>query len=352
MGPASSSTIHKRHTLPASLIFTPSELKQYRRWQNLHTTLRPSDQGFIPTATEYDEFQQWLRKQDSGYFSDVFEDISEHIQPPPSAASASYSEPAIGSVCRHTLHPVAAGKPCARCPVCTVDIHLNYMRLLTRSFQNANGRPLPRTGTPSEQQENMYCAWSRAKVNTLRQVSELEDMAAEETRWSGEHPQVHFDDVQTAAKAVEIYWSETAGCRSQRQCTRKSRTIGFSEDTNFSPGRPVTYFLKSSPRYEPGKYTLLENESAGDDAVSEDSEDYSQTTVFMMGGSREHDERCQEEASMETHIEDPYEDIESDDGDCEWEDVESEEEGDESSDGSYICFETSQEANFVIFAND
>jgi hypothetical protein len=342
MGPASSSPSPIRHTLPASLIFTPSELKKYRRWQSLHTTLRPSDQGCIPTATEYDEFQQWLRKQDSGYFSDIFEDVSEHIQPPSSPASTSQLEPTIASVCRHTMHPAAGGHPCARCPVCTVDIHLNYMRLLTRSFQNANGRPLPRTGTPSEQQENLYCAWSQAKVNTLRQVSELEDLAAEEIKWSDEHPEVQCDDVKTAAEALDLYWFQTAGCRGQFRCKEKKRTIGFHEDTNFSPGRPVAYFLKSSPRYEPGKHTLLDNEAAGDDAVSEDSEDYSRTTVFMMGGSNEHYERCQRQASMATRNEDSSEDIESDDGDSDWEDVDSEEEDDESSDGSYICFEAEQ----------
>ena len=212
------------------------------------------------------------------------------------------------------------------------------MRLLTRSFQNANGRPLPRTGSPSEKQEKLYCAWSQAKVNTLRQVSELEDLAAEEIKWTDENPEVRYDNVKTAAEALEFYWYETAGCRGQSRCKEKKQTIGFHEDTNFGPGRPVAYFLKRSPRYEPGKYTFLEDEAVGDDAVSEDSEDYLRTPVFMMGGSSECNERGQEEVSMVTHNEDSS-DIAFDDGDSEWEDVDTEGEDLESSDGSYICFE-------------
>jgi hypothetical protein len=226
------------------------------------------------------------------------------------------------------------------------------MRLLTRRFQNGNGRPLPRTGSPSEQQENLYCAWSQAKVKTLGLVRELEDMAAEEIRWSCEHPEVQYDDMKTAAKALEVYWFDTAGCRGQHQCRKRKRTIGFSENTNFSPGRSAAYFLRSSPRYEPGKYTLLKEESVGDDAVSEDSENYSQATVFVVGGTSAHDQQFLDETFAATRIKGPYEDLESDDGDSEWEDVNSEEEDDKSSNGSYVCFEAEQETSFVVFAND
>jgi hypothetical protein len=315
------------------------QLKQYRRWQSLCTTLKPAEQGFIPTAIEYEDFQQWLKRQDSGYFSDVFEDISEHIAPTCPDTSSSLDEPPLALICRHPIHPVAARRSYLRCPVCTIDIHLNYIKVLTRHLMGVNGRPLPRTGTPSEKQESLYCAWSQAKVSALRQVCEFEDMAIEEAKWSQSHPQSECDGMKTATKALESYWFETAGCQDALQCRKRKKLIAFAEDTNFQPGRPIAYFLKRSPRYEPGKHTVPEDKLEEHNAVSECSEDYAQAVVFVMGTSEEsqgpghHGER---EAVTQC---DGLEHIEDDDGDSDWEDIDSDKEDDESSNGSYISFE-------------
>jgi len=339
-----------RYKLPASLIFTNREMKQYRRWQSLHTTLKPTECGLLPTAIEYDEFQQWLKKQDSGYFSDVFDDIYEHIQPPTSP-----SEPTIASVCRHTMHPVAVGQPRLRCPVCTIDIHLNYMKVLTRSLHGVNGRPLPCTGTPSEQQENLYLAWSQGKMSTLREVCELEELSAKETEWSEKHLNAPHGDVQSATKALELYWFEVTECESAQQCdtSAKKKTIVFAEDTNFSPGRPTDYFLRRSPRYEPGKYTVPEEEREEDDDISEDSEDYSRARVFAMGGTAEVDNDDITVAPEDlVQSGDFTQELEDDDGDSDWEDIDSDEEGEESIDGSYVSSEVEEESSFVVFLDD
>ena len=346
MSSTSESAAHPRYNSPAGLILAPRELKQFRRWQSLHTTLKPTECGFIPTAFEYDEFQQWLKKQDSGYFSDVLDNICEPIQ-----TSKSPFEPTIASLCRHTLHPAGVGQPRLRCPVCTIDIHLSYMKVLTRSLHSVNGRPLPCTGTPSEQQENLYLAWSQGKINTLRQVSELEDMSVREIEWSEKHPNARYEGVQSATKALELYWFETAECRGTKQCSRTKKAITFAKDTNFLPGRPTEYFLKRSPRYEPGKYTVLEGES--DDDVSEDSEDYSRTRVFTLGEPAELNDFSSIAAPEESaHFEDFGEELEDDDGDSDWEDVDSDEENGESSDGSYICLEVEEESSFIVFSDD
>jgi hypothetical protein len=338
------------YNLPAGLVLTPRDLKQYRRWQSLYTTLKPTECGFIPTAIEYEDFQQWLKKQDSGYFSDVFDDIYEHIQ-----TSTFHTESTVASLCQHTMHPVATGQLHLRCPVCTIEIHLNYMKMLTRKLDSANGRPLPSTGTPSDQQENLYLAWSQGKISTLRQVCELEEMSAKEEEWTEKHPNFQYENIQSATKALELYWSETAECRSTKQYSTKNKRTTFTEDTNFLPGRPIDYFLRRSPRYEPGKYAVTEELCEEDEDVSEDSEDYSCARIHVVGGpENSHGLDNLDTPEEQVQAKNSPESLEDDDGDSDWEDIDSEEE--ESCDGSYVCFEEEEEeeeeASFIVFAND
>jgi hypothetical protein len=349
MSSTSKQVTRARYKLPASLIFTPRELKQYRKWQNLCTSLKPSDCGHIPSAIEYDNFQQWLKKQDSGYFSDVFDDIYDHIKP-----ATSPSKPAVASLCQHTLHPMET-QPHLRCPVCAIDIHVNYMKLLTRQLNSANGRPLPSTGTPSEQQENLYLAWSQGKLSALRQVCELEELSTKEAEWAKKHPEILCEGVQSASKALDLYWFETAECQSTKECsTKKKKSITFADDTNFLPGRPADYFLKRSPRYEPGKYTIIDDEQEDPDVVSEDSEDYTGARVFVLSGPEDKEELVNAE-TPEGLVQGGgllYE-LEDDDGDSDWEDIDSDEESD---DGSYVCFEEDEDedenTNFIVFSAD
>jgi hypothetical protein len=336
-----------RHNLPAGLIFTSRELKQYQRWQTLHTTLKPTEIGFIPTAIEYDVFQQWLKKQDSGYFSDVFEDIHDHVQSPTSPP-----DPTIATICRHTIHPVAVGQPRLRCPVCTIDIYLSYMKVLTRSLHGVNGRPLPCTGTPSEQQENLYLAWSQGKMSTLREVCALEEWSIKEAEWSKQHPEAQREDVQSATRALELYWFEVAGCEGMEPCNNKEHTIVFAEDTNFSPGRPTDYFLRRSPRYEPGKYTVPDAERDEDDNISEDSEDYVRARVFTMGGPEDvTDSEPGRSPEDSAQCDGPIQELEDDDEDSDWEDIDSDEE-DDSSEGSYAFSQVEEESSFIVFSDD
>lgn len=334
------------YNLPASLILTSRELKLYRRWQSLHTTLRSTECGSLPTAIEYEDFQQWLKNQDSVYFSDVFDDIYEHIMP------STPSEPTSAALCRHAIHPVETKQLRLRCPVCTIDIHINYMKVLTRSLHGANGRPLPRTGTPSEQQESLYLAWLQGKISALRQVNELEELSTKEAEWAKSHPTVPCGDIYSATKALELYWFETTECQSTNQCSTKKKSISFAEGTDFLPGRPTDYFLRKSPRYEAGKYTMTDEDQEDRDDVSEDSEDYSGARVFVLGGPEPPESLdTVDELEESAQIKDPFEDLDYDDGDSDWEDIESDEEDEESFDGSYICFED-EDTSFVVFSND
>lgn len=343
MSSTSKQATRARYSLSAGLIFGPEELKQFRRWQRLHTTLKPTACGILPNAIEYEDFQQWLKKQDSGYFSDVFDDIYEHIRPPTSPF-----EPTVASLCQHRVHPAEARRQLTRCPVCTIDVHINYMRVLTRSLHGVNGRPLPSSGTPSEQQENLYLAWSQGKLSTLREVRELEVLSEKEAKWVKKHQEVLGEDIQSASKALHLYWLETTECASTTPPSAKKKSIKFAEDTNFMPGRPADYFLRRSLRYEPGKYTIPDEEREDDADVSEDSEDYASARVFVLGGPAEHDTL---EVVASTSPRDPFGELEDDDGDSDWEDIDSDEDRD-LSECTYISFEKDTESSFIVFSND
>ncbi|KAF9696985.1 hypothetical protein EKO04_004962 [Ascochyta lentis] len=368
----SSSTLRVRSDVSANAIFTPREMKQYRRWQNLHTILKPSEQGFIPTADEYEDFQQWLRKQDSGYFSDVFEDVSEHVKPPAT------DNPPTAILCRHAMHPVTAGQLRKRCPVCTIDMYISYTRALEKALRDAGGRAPSCCMAASPYQESLYDAFVAGKLQALHYLGELEQLAEEEAKWFAQHPEWQHEDIRTASRALELYWSEAgASIEPRSQHRKKAKTVNFAPDTDFELCRPLDYYRRRSPRYEPGKYALLEPDEE-DDAVSEDSEDYSRAPVLLGGGSSEsgtnvvnfydftqtcgiltdvirsaeavirksENAMAEMEGSPELPKLDDEDDEDEDDDDSDWD-------MDDETDGSdYIYYEVEDDCSFVVFGED
>jgi len=333
--------------IPASIILPPRELKQYKKWQCLHTNTKPAEQGYIPTAHEYEDFQQWLKRQDSGYFSDIFEDISGHVVPArPESLACTFDLP-VASTCQHTMHPTAAGQLQARCPVCIVEIHVRYMQVLARALANAGGHAPSCTLTSSDHQETVYNAWCKGKISTLKELSKLETMAEEEVAWSARHPEAKHEDIQTAVKAVDLYWTETTGCfENRKHPKKKAAAVAFAQDTDFDPGRPNSYFHRRSPRYEPGKYTV---ESPKEEECPEEPAESSQAKVHFCGTDESDlDTRePEEELSLEedgSSFDEPL----NDDDDSDWEDIESEDEED-SECGSYYEIE---ETSFIVFGDD
>ncbi|KAL6705792.1 hypothetical protein ACN47E_006430 [Coniothyrium glycines] len=343
--------------IPASTIFAPRELKQYRRWQRLYSGLKPTQQGYVPTAFEYDQFQQWLKRQDSGYFSDVFDDIVEHISNTTSTSSnAGYMIP-VAPICQHNIHPASASRGLSRCFVCLIDIHISYLRILQQVLHNAGGRAPSCTLTASEHQENAYNSWMLGKMGALHELAKLEVFADEEEAWSSQHPGVTLENVQTAKKALHLYWSETQGLFPSRPRSPKSKTVVFSQDTSDEPGRPSMYFWQKSPRYEPGRYTIQEEPEDDEDIVSEDSEDYFQAfstypqinSIFEESTFRpaQHDP-----VFFESRENEPQED----DGDSDWEDIDVDHDSSSFmmgySEYGYSSDNMDESASFVIFADD
>lgn len=338
--------------IPASIILSPRELKQYKRWQCLHTNVDPAEQGYIPSAREYEDFQQWLKRQDSGYFSDIFEDISCHILPPQQDSKTSGSDSPVASICQHAMHPTAAGQLQSRCPCCIIDMHIKYMNVLSQALRSAGGHAPSCTLTTSDHQDIVYSAWCRGKIKTLQELSKLEIMADEEVAWSAQYPEAKFEDMKTAVQALELYWTETTGYLGTKPRSQKQRSVAFAEDTDFAPGRPNPYFHRRSPRYEPGRYTVVEQEDE-QDQISEDSEDYSQATVYHIGeadGPVSKTLDSEEDQSLQVH--DSVGCILDDDDDSDWEDIDSDGEGSDFEDeGDYVCFEI-EETSFIVFGDD
>jgi hypothetical protein len=342
--------------IPASIILAPRELKHYKRWQGIYTNTKPAEQGYIPTAIQYDDFQQWLKRQDSGYFSDIFDDICNHIPQSSSETITSACDAPVGSVCQHTMHPVAVPHLQSRCPVCTIDMHVNYMKVLSQALEHAGGHAPSCTLTSSDHQDIVYNAWAQGKLSTLKELSRLESLADEERAWSAQHPEAKLDHVRTASKALELYWSETTGYQEGPKHSKKKRPVVFAQETNFEPGRPEAYFNRKSPRYESGKYTVVreEGEEEEEEVVPGDSEDCHQSTVYHFGaaeGTKDQIPTCEEgQSTVVGSIDEP----ETDDGDSDWEDTDSDEEGsifgyeDSEGDCSYFEYED-EETDFIVF---
>lgn len=283
-------------SIPASIFLTARVFKLYRRWQRLYTTVDDTQQGYIPTALEYEDFQQWLWRQDSGYFSDIYEDPSAQTGSAQPGTFESDLEQSIATICRHELHPAAMAQPYSRCPVCTISLHLRYVHVLTHAMENAGGRAPSCTLMASEYQDNVYNAWLYVKLCALKEVIELERMAEQEEIWSLQDCHTVRDDLQTAQKALKLYWSQIGDCDSTILSTKKSettsKTVSFTEGTDFELGRPVQYFWRRSPRYESGKYACVEREVKKTDTILEGVQNTSckmpctSTAEYPTSGSR------------------------------------------------------------------
>jgi len=222
------------------------------------------------------------------------------------------------------------------------------MQVLARALANAGGHAPSCTLTSSDHQETVYNAWCKGKIRTLKELSKLETMAEEEVAWSARHPEAKHEDIQTAAKAVNLYWTETIGCIEDPAHSKKKATVAFAEGTDFAPGRPNPYFHRRSPRYEPGKYTVEhpEEEDPEEDETPEDPDESSQgKSHFSPTEESGLDTKDAEEEEEASHILDEPID---DDGDSDWEDLESEDEDEDSDCGSYYEIE---ETSFIVFGD-
>lgn len=347
-------------TLPASLVLTPRELKQYRRYQSQNSILPAKSHGRLPTATEYADFQSWLAKRDSGYLSDTpLADIACYVE----RASEKREEKGKASVCGHALHPTHKDKA-ERCPVCLVDAHITYMKALTVALEAA-GVLVKQRWEAMDQESPALQAWYAGKLALIKEISRLESLAQDEHDYDFMHKHARHtsqaaSEVKTATQALEMYWDSMEAKPTMMQAPRRKRagTVDFCPETSFERGRDQLYFWRKSPRYEAGgKYASSSEEGddeepqeAGEEQTGNSTNTPGKVAVVLDHSSREEDEQSDGETN---HLED--DDEEEDDVD---EDSDSDEEEDEMDDetevdGSYVVFEYEevvvQGAEFVVF---
>jgi len=285
-------TIAPSSTLPASLIFTSHEQKHYRRYQRTKTRLSPHKQGYLPSADEYTAFQCWLKKRDSGYFSDE-----------PLGGLACYlqvRDANLADLCKHALHPFHKGDHRSCCPVCIVEMHMRYMRLLEAHVTGGDSKVQQRWESTND--DPVVDAWRAGKLSLLRAVDSLEKRAIEEHAWMARNPGASIENAKTAEQALHIYHtamqldtlttsprsseletnpiisttptSTSAASMRDSSEAKPRRTVCFDADTDFTLGRSPHYFWRRSPRYKAGKYTT----AATSDSTTE-------KTAFLVGAS-------------------------------------------------------------------
>jgi hypothetical protein len=262
-------------SLPASLILTPHEQKHYRRYQRTQTPLSAHQQGALPSAHEYTSFQCWFQRRDSGYFSDE-----------PLGGLAAYLQTRdenLAELCRHALHPSPQETKQNCCPMCTVDMHMKYMRLLKNHIKGSDCKIQQEESTSDDRVVN---AWRAGRLSLVQIVSFLEKRAAEEDAWTKRNPDASIADAKTAEQALQMYntaieqdtlatssepslgdnlsfdssissFSSSVSSRSS-DSAKPRRTVCFDADTSFTLGRPQHYYHRLSPRYEAGKYAIAE----------------------------------------------------------------------------------------------
>ena len=313
-----------QRTLPASIIFSPKELRHYRRFRRQTTQLETSELGHLPTATEYTDFLAWRsQKRDSNSLDalcfepcPIASEFAIHLDP----IRAPKRESGIcATSCKHVLHP-GTPQPISnleKCPVCVITTHLSYMTLLTHALHESGGLFRPRTNSPSLH-DTVFQAWYCGKLDLVQVVYQFEEWAQSEKEWALLNPGACVKGKRSAGQALELYWagisgsnSSTAavGCEEMKEKDRRS--VSFGDDTSFEQGRDPAYFWKKSPRYEVGKYECAvedevqesESESDQDNGEKEGTEDYD-----MESGKSEDEESSEE-------------DLDEDEEDEEWEEV-------------------------------
>lgn len=356
-------------TLPASLILTPREQKQYRRFQSQTSTLAPKNQGRLPTAVEYADFRLWLAKRDSGYLSDTpLADIAYYAE----RASQKNEKDGITSVCGHALHPTHTQKA-ERCPVCTVDVHITYMKVVTDALEAAGGLVKQRweaadTDSPALQ------AWYIGKLAWLKELGRLEDLASKERAYATPLSGQATSEIKTATEALEMYWTSMEANPSMIRAAsmKKAGTVGFCPETSFELGRDQRYFWRKSPRYEAGgKYSSSstddedeEQDKEEDEASHESQNAYEAQSILASDTARKavplaHSAAVDEEDASDEEASD----LEDEDSDEEEEDDEDEDEDEDETldedeeeievEGSFVVFEYEEVivpgAEFVVF---
>ncbi|KAF2244060.1 hypothetical protein BU26DRAFT_435151 [Trematosphaeria pertusa] len=277
----------ERRRLPASIIFTPTELKHYRRWQRQTTSLKPQDQGLLPSAFEYADFKAWLARRDSGCFTNSpFDDIAAHpLAPTEPEYVPSDRGFTLAEKCGHPLHPAHPGvrgkseaKTCEeekegsevqdeilvlRCPCCVLKAHLRLLVALSEKWTDVGGpwRQFDQGSVDASLYGDSNRAFHRAKLGLINSAIRFETWADAEAGWEAENLDSDVDAVRqySAGRAWDLYQkgiSFPAHLKQKEEpatpTTKKRKQLSFSPDTpEDTKHRPNLLFSRGCPYYNP-----------------------------------------------------------------------------------------------------
>ncbi|KAF1953599.1 hypothetical protein CC80DRAFT_551244 [Byssothecium circinans] len=374
---------HKRaavvSSLPVSLIFGSRQQKQYRRFQlQTEGSLPCRKFGALPTAEEYDAFRTWCQANDSGYFSDT--PLADIVSSAYLDVQRDDAPVSVGRLCGHALHPAQSSDDAKtvidRCPTCIVEMHTLYVSILMRALENAGGM-VEQRWEASPEENPILEAVHAGKIELIHAISNLEELAMIEKQWDQQHPDITTElkyDVKTAGEALRMYWasikhasadsSPPLSSSSSSPSQKAKRKVKFDDDTRFERGRDPRYFWRRSPRYEAGgKYSLPsacdESDSDSEDAAEKEVEGLqarmplylehtgSPSNDACVGQNSEEDSDSQED--QDSDEEEEEDEPISDDGDSDWEDVDSSEGESDEEDSFVVSEEITEETAFIEF---
>ncbi|KAF2687113.1 hypothetical protein K458DRAFT_186027 [Lentithecium fluviatile CBS 122367] len=387
-------------TIPASLILTSHEQKHYRRYQRTNTTLDAHQQGFLPTAKEYTVFQCWLKQRDSGYFSDApLPVLAPYVRAPFFKDNVGK----VASLCQHTLHPSHSGDEQSCCPICTVEMHVRYVRLLKKHIRRSD-QNVRQQWEDSPDRDPVLEAWRAGKLAILRAIGQLEDHAVKEQHWTSMHPDECTENAKTAQHALQLYYatleqdsmsaspqssesesssaasatsSASSPMTSQNTSTgakKERRSVSFDSDTSFTLGRPPPYFWRKHPRYEAGKYAIVvtsevtlqlgyndcSEQDSGDFADDEKDESACADALYSEDDDQDDENDKKKDGKSGRSVRQAKESVkidapsnqETNDDDSDWESISTSDSFDSDSelDDDDIAFDV-EDASFIVFEN-
>jgi hypothetical protein len=245
---------------PASVLFTPFELRQYQRWcsQHLGHNYMYISTIPIPNAYEYALFQAWRAKDHIRVLleEDLDAPNDSEVQPGPAQ-----NDCVVASICKHPLHSATTKDGREYCPLCVFELHNALITALWNNWRDIGG-PWRSAGDRYRKEYNDTShAYHSAKVALANAVHDIEDMAALEETWHGDD---HVASKYGAVKALEMYrksitFPTTSGVAPQtpkstpnRRRLVEKKSIMYSPDTPENTNhRPQAYWARNLTSHDP-----------------------------------------------------------------------------------------------------
>ncbi|KAF2865917.1 hypothetical protein BDV95DRAFT_242251 [Massariosphaeria phaeospora] len=237
----------------AAYILSSSDCLRYFKWQK---RWRPenSEPGYFSSALEYHEFFRYPNGPDLNHADTQY--------------AHSFGQPKTAVLCGHILHPLD-DKVGINCPVCEVQMCLNFLGAIMEAWKKVGGPLASSTGSVSSVGYSLRQAWHMARLELLTIMGTHELSADLELLWTRDRSK---DEISRASST----YSATNAVELAKQCAdiscvvdmmppsvitkpvkKKKKTVQFTADTEESSGRTMSAFARGTADYDPGPHACL-----------------------------------------------------------------------------------------------